>query len=91
MQPPFVAPTSAYNPFLPNNLAAPSSSSSAFGTEPGLRAQHSFSSKVDEGYSGEETQTPSASEDPSGEMRDRFGDVKIPAWMTGLSDALREG
>lgn len=88
MQPPFAGSSSAYNPFIPNNLAAPSSST--FATAPGLRSQHSFSSKLDEGYSGEEAHTPSASEDPSGAMRDRFGDVKIPAWMTGLSDALRE-
>ena len=55
-----------------------------------LRSQHSFSSKVDEGYSGDETQTPSSSYEDSG-MRDRMHDVKIPAWMTGLSAELREG
>lgn len=57
-----------------------------------LRNSHSFSSKVDEGYSGEEIQPPNPRPEGSGsDMRERLQDVKIPAWMTGLSDELREG
>lgn len=48
---------------------------------------------MDEGYSGEET--PSLYEDPNQreDMRSArdSGELKIPAWMTGLNDALREG
>lgn len=56
-----------------------------------LRTSQSF--RVDEGYSGEET--PSVYEDPNQRedmrsVRDS-GELKIPAWMTGLNDALREG
>lgn len=56
-----------------------------------LRTSQSF--RMDEGYSGEET--PSLYEDPNQreDMRSArdSGELKIPAWMTGLNDALREG
>jgi hypothetical protein len=52
-----------------------------------LRNSQSFS-KLDEGYSGEETQTPTLDDVKA---RDRLNEVQIPAWMTGLNDALREG
>lgn len=56
-----------------------------------LRTSQSF--RMDEGYSGEET--PSLYEDPNQreDMRSARdnGELKIPAWMAGLNDALREG
>lgn len=56
-----------------------------------LRASQSF--RMDEGYSGEET--PSLYEDPNqrDDMRSArdSAELRIPAWMTGLNDALREG
>lgn len=60
-------------------------------TQQPLRTSQSF--RVDEGYSGEET--PSVYEDPNQRedmrsIRDS-GELKIPAWMAGLNDALREG
>jgi hypothetical protein len=60
----------------------------------GLRASQSFGSKVDEGYSGEEIPTPilfEAGHDRPGGVRDQNSEVKIPPWMTGLNDAMREG
>lgn len=56
-----------------------------------LRTSQSF--RMDEGYSGEET--PSLYEDPNqrDDMRSArdSAELRIPAWMTGLNDALREG
>jgi hypothetical protein len=72
--------------FLPPPLIP--STSHSLSADGSLRASHF---KVDEGYSGDETQTPSAFEELGSSMRDRMGDVKIPAWMTGLSAELREG
>ncbi|KAF8243108.1 WD40 repeat-like protein [Wilcoxina mikolae CBS 423.85] len=72
--------------FLPPPLIP--STSHSLGADGSLRTLQSF--KVDEGYSGDETQTPSAFEEPGSSMRDRMSDVKIPAWMTGLSAELRE-
>jgi len=82
--------SSSGNPpsFLPPLIPSTSHSLGANGS---LRASQSFNNKVDEGYSGDETQTPSSFEDSGSSMRDRMSDVKIPAWMTGLSAELREG
>lgn len=55
-----------------------------------LRSSQSF--RLDEGYSGEET--PIVYDEASGQdLRSvREGvDFKIPPWMAGLNDALREG
>ncbi|KAL7273808.1 hypothetical protein RUND412_003316 [Rhizina undulata] len=57
-----------------------------------LRSAQSF--RMDEGcYSGEETlggyENAANGQEARASIRDR-GEVKIPAWMTGLNDALRE-
>lgn len=51
-----------------------------------LRTSQSF--RLDEGYSGEET--PIMYDDGSGQDP-RTMDFKLPPWMAGLNDALREG
>lgn len=60
-------------------------------TQQPLRTSQSF--RVDEGYSGEET--PSVYEDPNQreDLRSirESAELKIPAWVTGLDDASREG
>lgn len=62
----------------------------ATATQQPLRTSQSF--RVDEGYSGEET--PSVYEDPNQreDLRSirESAELKIPAWVTGLDDALRE-
>jgi F-box and WD-40 domain protein 1/11 len=52
-----------------------------------LRTSQSF--RLDEGYSGEET--PIMYDDGSGGQDPRSMDFKVPPWMAGLNDALREG
>lgn len=59
-------------------------------TQQPLRTSQSF--RVDEGYSGEET--PSVYEDPNQreDLRSirESAELRVPAWFTGLDDALRE-
>lgn len=87
------SPPPAYSPEDLTNAAAAVASQRGSGdlAQRPLRTSQSF--RVDEGYSGEET--PSVYEDPNQRedmrsVRDS-GELKIPAWMTGLNDALREG
>lgn len=69
----------------------PQTGETATTTQQPLRTSQSF--RVDEGYSGEET--PSVYEDPNQreDLRSirESAELKIPAWVTGLDDALREG
>lgn len=89
-----MASSTTFNPEDLANAAAAMASQLAAGGDAAqrpLRTSQSF--RMDEGYSGEET--PSLYEDPNQreDMRSArdSGELKIPAWMAGLNDALREG
>jgi hypothetical protein len=75
---------SAYPPLIPS---ASASSSAAGGS---LRATQSFN-KIDEGYSGEEVQTPGSGNDSQSGTRDRMSDIKIPSWVTSMDPGMRLG
>lgn len=89
--------TNTSHPFNPedftNAAAAVASQLTASGDAAPRPLRTSQSFRMDEGYSGEET--PSLYEDPNQREEVRSArdsaELRIPAWMTGLNDALREG
>ncbi|KAI5818390.1 WD40-repeat-containing domain protein [Pyronema omphalodes] len=78
---------SAYPPLIPS--ASASSSAVAAAAAGGSSRPTQGFNKIDEGYSGEEVQTPGSGNDSQSGTRDQMSDIKIPSWVTNMDPGIR--